>query len=122
VEDVEKYPLASRRTKLLDDLDVATGGRFPVRIDVCRPLRILPRVRPDGRLDSVTILNCSIGDTDALTVRIRRPVSLSGCLCDVKGGETPFRLAPFGRRPVADEGCVEILNISGWGIVTLFFD
>ena len=122
VEDVEKYPLASRRTKLLDDLDVATGGRFPVRIDACRPLRILPRVRPDGRLDSVTILNCSIGDTDALTVRIRRPVSLSGCLCDVKGGETPFRLAPFGRRPVADEGCVEILNISGWGIVTLFFD
>ena len=75
VDDIEKYPLASRRTKLLDDLDAATGGNFPVRIDAVRPLRILPRVLPDGRLDSVTILNLSIGDTDELKVRVRNPAS-----------------------------------------------
>ena len=50
VEDVSQYPLASRRKKLLDDLDAATKGLFPVRIDACRPLRILPRVRDDGTL------------------------------------------------------------------------
>ena len=64
VGDISSYPLASRRTRLLNDLDKATGGNFPVRIDACRPLRILPRVREDGALDSVTILNLSIGDTD----------------------------------------------------------
>ena len=57
VSDMGRYPLASRRRRLLDDLDAATGGAFPVRVDACRPLRILPRVRPDGSVDSVTLLN-----------------------------------------------------------------
>ena len=118
VSDVGKYPLASRRTKLLDDLDAVTGGAFPVRIDACRPLRILPRVREDGTLDSVTILNLSIGDTDAFTVRVRRPASRNGVFATVKGSDKSFRVAPGA---TDDEGLVEIPNLSGWRVVTLFF-
>ena len=118
VDDVEKYPLASRRTKLLDDLDVATGGTFPVRIDACRPLRILPRVRDDGTLDSVTILNLSIGDTDAFTVRVRRPASRRGLLASTKGDVKAFKVAPGA---TDGEGRVEIPNLPGWCVVTLFF-
>jgi len=119
VSNIEKYPLASRRTKLLDDLDAATGGAFPVRIDECRPLRILPRVREDGRLDSVTILNLSIGGTDELKVRIRRPVSRRALLQGPKmAAPAPISCAS-GAAP--DEAVITLPDIPGWQIVTLFF-
>ena len=120
VDDVGKYPLASRRTKLLDDLDAATDGTFPVRIDACRPLRILPRVRDDGRLDSVTILNLSIGDTDELMIRVRRPVSRQVTMQNAKMAE-PTSL-PCVPSTLSDEFIITLDNIPGWQIVSLFFD
>ena len=118
VDDVERYPLASRRTKLLDDLDAATDGNFPVRIDAIRPLRILPRVLPDGRLDSVTILNLSIGDTDEFKVRVRNPVSEMAFLQSAK--QSPSLLA-LKRCSAANERVVTIPNMTGWQIATIFF-
>ena len=117
VDDIEKYPLASRRTRLLDDLDKATGGNFPVRIDACRPLRILPRVREDGSLDSVTILNLSIGDTDELKVRVRNPTSEKAFWQGVK--QKPSALA-VERGAAPNERVITIPNLTGWQIVTIF--
>ena len=119
VDDIEKYPLASRRTKLLDDLDAATGGTFPVRVDACRPLRILPRVREDGRLDSVTILNLSIGGTDEIQVRVRRPVSAKASLQNAKMAKpTPL---PCVAGTLPGEYVVTLPDLPGWQIATLFF-
>ena len=118
VGDIGKYPLASRRTKLLDDLDAATGGNFPVRIDAVRPLRILPRVLPDGRLDSVTILNLSIGDTDELKVRVRNPASEKAFLQGARQDRSPVAAM---RGAATNERVVAIPNIQGWQIVTVFF-
>ena len=119
VDDVERFPLASRRARLLDDLDAATGGTFPVRIDACRPLRILPRIRADGTLDSVTILNCSIGDTDELVVRLRRPASRRAVWRDAKGGAAALKLSS-GASP--NEATVALSNLPGWCIGTIFFE
>ncbi|MBR2838739.1 MAG: hypothetical protein IKE55_08150, partial [Kiritimatiellae bacterium] len=118
VDDVERYPLASRRAKLLDDLDRAANGAFPVRVDACRPLRILPRVREDGALDSVTILNLSIGDTDELKVRVRNPASEKAFLQGVKEGPSPVALE---RGSAANERVATIPNLAGWQVATLFF-
>ncbi len=119
VSDMGQYPLASRRTKLLDDLDAATGGAFPVRIDECRPLRILPRVREDGRLDSVTLLNLSIGGTDEIHVRVRRPVSRSVLLQTTM--MTEAEPVAYMAGATADEIVVNLRDIGPWQIVTLFF-
>ena len=113
------FPFIARRKKLLDALDDATGGTFPVRIDECRPLRILPRVREDGRVDSVTLLNLSIGGTDGIKVRVRRPVSRNVLLQDTRmAAPSPVRCEP-GATP--DEAVVAIPDIPGWQIATLFF-
>ena len=119
VSDMGQYPLASRRTKLLDDLDAATGGAFPVRVDECRPLRILPRVREDGRLDSVTLLNLSIGGTDEIHVRVRRPVSRSVLLQTTAMTEAEPVACMAGA--TADEIVVDLRDIGPWQVVTLFF-
>ena len=119
VDDIERYPLASRRTKLLDDLDAATGGRFPVRIDECRALRILPRVREDGRLDSVTLLNLSIGGTDEIRLRVRRPVSRQAVLQNAAMA-TPVPVScEEGALP--GELVVPLADIPGWQATTVFF-
>ena len=120
VDDVEKYPLANRRARLLDDLDAATNGAFPVRIDACRPLRILPRVRPDGILDSVTILNLSIGDTDELKVRVRNAASSKAVWQDAKTSVP--RLLPCVVGAAANEQIVTLANIAGWQACTIFFE
>ena len=120
VDDIEKYPLANRRTKLLDDLDAATKGAFPVRIDACRPLRILPRVRPDGTLDSVTILNLSIGDTDELKVRVRNAVASKAVWQDAKMSvPKPVPCAPGA---AVNEQVVTLANMTGWQAGTIFFE
>ena len=120
ISDVGKYPLASRRTKLLDDLDAVTRGAFPVRVDECRPLRILPRVRPDGKLDSVTLLNLSVGDTDELRVRVRNPATERAVLRDTKGGVPAALAVKPGKAP--NERIVELRNVAGWQICTIFFE
>ena len=120
VADVGKYPVGPRRTQLLDDLDAATGGAFPVRVDALRPLRILPRVRDDGRLDSVTILNLSIGSTDEIAVRVRRPVSRTARVQSATmAAPEPVACAP-GSTP--EEVVVTLPDVAGWQLVTLFFD
>ena len=120
VSDMGRYPLANRRAKLLDDLDAVTGGTFPVRVDECRPLRILPRVRPDGKLDSVTLLNLSIGDTDEIKLRLRNPASECAMMMDTKGNApNPLAVVP-GALP--KERVVVIDNIPGWQICTVFLE
>lgn len=120
VDDIEKYPLARRRAKLLDDLDAATKGTFPVRIDACRPLRILPRVRPDGTLESVTIVNLSIGDTDELKVRVRNAASSKAVWQDAKMS-APKSL-PCAPGAAANEQVVTLANMAGWQGGTIFFE
>ena len=119
VSRMGKFPTVARRARLLDDLDAATGGAFPVRIDECRPLRILPRVRDDGRLDSVTICNLSIGGTGPLMVRVRHPVSRNALMQDATMAAPEPAVCAAGATP--DETVVTIADIPGWQIVTLFF-
>ena len=112
----EPMPLVSTRTKWLDEIDRLTGGRFPVRIDLPHAFRVLPRVDAEGKTDSVTILNLSVGDTDAFEVRIRNPHSRQALLAGPRG-ERPAS-ASFDE--VGDELRVTIPNLGGWQIVTVF--
>ena len=120
LDGIGKFPRAGRRKKLLDDLDAATKGAFPVRIDECRALRILPRVREDGTLDSVTILNLSIGDTDEMVVRVRNPAAGRAFWQDAKlSAPVPVDILPGAS---ANERVVKISNLAGWQIGTIFFE
>jgi mannitol/fructose-specific phosphotransferase system IIA component (Ntr-type) len=120
LDGVGRFPLAGRRRKLLDDLDAAAKGAFPVRVDACRALRILPRVRDDGTLDSVTVLNLSIGETDEIEVRVRNPAAGRAFWQDAKlSTPVPLALRPGAS---ANERIVKIASLAGWQIGTIFFE
>ena len=109
-------PTQAERQQLLEAIDRATQGTFPVRVDACRPLRVLPRVNAAGELDCVTLLNCSIGETDELKVRIRRPVGAKAVW--MQPGKAPVALKyEAGEK----EGVLTVPSIAGWQIGTVFF-
>ena len=67
----------------------------------------------------MTILNLSIGATDEIRARVRRPVSRNALLQNAKM-VAPLPVAcEAGATP--DEAVVTIPDIPGWQIVTLFF-
>jgi hypothetical protein len=54
-------------------IDIVTDGAFPVRLETCHAVRVLPRIDADGKVDSVTLLNHSIGETPNLKLTVRNP-------------------------------------------------
>lgn len=73
VQPIAAFPLANRRRAYLDVIDIVTDGAFPVRLETCHAARVLPRIDADGKVDSVTLLNHSIGETPNLKLTVRNP-------------------------------------------------
>lgn len=110
---------AAERTAMLDEIDRVTGGKFPVRLEECRPVRILPRVDASGRLACVTLLNCSIGETDAFTLRVRNPVMPFAELVVPRAAPMALKCEPTGRQ---GEWKVALPSFAAWQIGVVFFE
>lgn len=119
VPEYVQYPFAPDRSRLLDVLDRVTPDGLCVRVDECRPLRILPRILADGRVDTVTLLNVSIGATDVINVRIRHPSGSRVEWC--RPGKPPVGLS-VRSGTTTDEIVVLVPDIGGWEIGTLYFE
>lgn len=113
----ETYPLVSTRQRWLDEIDCASGGRFPVRIDLPHALRVLPRIDAEGKTDSVTLLNLSIGDTDEFTVKIRNPRGLKPVLASPQRPDVTLECVHDASR---DELQVAVPRLAGWHVCTIF--
>ena len=62
-----------RRTQLLNAMDYISGSALAVRLETPWQAIVLPRADAQGRTALVSIVNCTIGESDPLTLRIRRP-------------------------------------------------
>ncbi|MBR4259199.1 MAG: hypothetical protein IKQ17_09215 [Kiritimatiellae bacterium] len=113
------YLRAAERTAFLDEIDRVTDGKFPMRLEECRRVRILPRVDAAGRLACVTLLNCSIGETDALTLRVRNPVRPYAELVVPRAAPVKLACEPTGR---AGEWKVSLPSFAAWQIGVVFFE
>jgi len=113
----ETHPLVSTRQQWLDEIDRASGGRFPVRIELPHALRVLPRIDAEGKTDSVTLLNLSIGDTDEFTVNIRNPRRLKPVLASPQRPDVTLESVHDASR---DELRVVVPGLAGWQICTIF--
>ncbi len=68
----------------------------------------------------MTLLNLSVGDTDELRARVRNLATERAVLRDTKGGVPPVLAVKPGMAP--NERVVELRNIAGWQICTIFFE
>ena len=113
------YLRAAERAAFLDEIDRVTEGKFPVRLEECRPVRILPRVNAAGRLACVTLLNCSIGETDALTLRVRNPILPYAELVVPRAAPVKLACEPTG---CPGEWKVVLPSFAAWQIGVVFFE
>ena len=67
----EHAPSGAKRNQYLVAADWVSRGRLPARIDEPVPVVVLPRVRKDGSVISVALLNASIDRSDRFMIRIR---------------------------------------------------
>jgi len=110
-------PYVAQRREWLDELDRITKGRFPVRVDLPHAQCILPRIDKEGKTDSVTFFNVSMGDTDEFTVKIRNPRGLKPVLAEPDRADQPAKCVYDAAK---DELVVTVPNVRGYHPLTVF--
>jgi hypothetical protein len=116
VETLLQFPTAFRRRAILDALDAITNHGFPVRLEPCQAVRVLPRTDKDGKIEAVTLLNLSIGRTRELTLQVRHPASRTPRLA-----QPASEPVPIPSRYDADRDCLTITvpRLAAWKPATI---
>ena len=75
---------------------------------------LLPRAYPDGKLASVTVVNCTPGETGEYRIRLQAPE-----------GTSAHYMAQYGKKAeitVGRDGIAVMPSLAAWNAATLFFD
>jgi hypothetical protein len=107
---------SARRNQLLRAADYVSGGNLPAFIETVSQVATIPRVDRQGFTRSVTLLNASIDQSEALTLRVRntigkKTVYLQPCKADM----------PLNTETCASELLVTVPAMEPWSIGTLLF-
>ncbi|MBP1582974.1 MAG: hypothetical protein J6866_03360 [Victivallales bacterium] len=119
IQPLVQFPTAYARQAILDALDAISGQKFPVRLDTCQAVRILPHVNGRGKVDSVTLLNMSIGRTRELTLQVRCPNTTKPLLAKPIAQPVP---ATCAYDTASDNLTISVPRIPAWKPVTLIFE
>lgn len=107
-----------QRNQMIDSLDWVTNNHFPVRIDTCHAMRVLPRITDNGSVDSVTMLNISIGETPEIEICVRHPHGTNASWHRPRQQAVPI----VPKKTSAMETCYVLPILPGWQIGTLVFE
>lgn len=111
-------PNTAERKTLLDALDRATGGAFPVRIERSHRFYVYPRVRrADGKVAAVTFYNGSTGASPATEVSVRRPAGAYPVMALPEQSDLPL----YVTRMTKDEIRFVIPSLGGRQVGTVIF-
>ena len=103
----------------MDALDAISNKTFPVRLDTCQAVRVLPHVDGDGKVDSVTVINLSIGRTRDLTLHVRHPKMRAPLIARPVEAAVP---AKCFYDEASDNLTVTVPRIAAWKPVTIVFE
>lgn len=104
-----------RRQQLLNALDFISQNALPARLETPWQAIVLPREDKDGQTAAVSIVNCTIGRSDPMTVRIRRPAGKK-ILWQTPTGE-PIELTA---KPDGEDMIVTAPPMQPWSVGTVF--
>ena len=114
-----QFPTTTRRQAILDALDAISNKTFPVRLDTCQAVRVLPHVDGDGKVDSVTVINLSIGRTRDLTLHVRHPKMRAPLIAHPVEAAVPAKCV---YDEATDNLTVTVPRIAAWKPVTIVFE
>ncbi|MBQ3637314.1 MAG: hypothetical protein II953_03040 [Clostridia bacterium] len=117
-----------RRNQILRAADMISGNRLPAILETGVRAVLLPREDPEGRLTSVSVLNCTVGESGPLVLRLRRPALEPGQKTAVFGAQYQpiLRDLPITRDITLDvtrdgEDYIAVMpSLRPWSIGTIF--
>ncbi|MEG2584158.1 MAG: hypothetical protein RSA27_06610, partial [Oscillospiraceae bacterium] len=104
-----------KRNQILNSADYICDNKLPAILKSPEQVAVFPMVDKNGKTVSVSLVNCSIGKTDKLSITIRNPI-----------GEKFFTANPFEESKEVsaslkkDGYSLEISGLDGWHITTIF--
>ena len=107
----------ARRAQLLAAADYVTNRQVPAYVATHSQTVCVPRIDPQGRLVSVTVLNASIDQTPALTLKARNTAGEHAMLIKPCTGDMPLRMNRM-------DGGYEVYlpALEPWNIFTVVFE
>ncbi len=112
-----------RRNQLLRAADFISGNRLSAILESGIRAVLLPREDEAGRLTSVSVLNCTVGESGPLVLRLRRPAlepGVTSCVFAAQG-QPVLRDLPLTRlTPDGEEWCAVMPSLRPWSLGTLF--
>ena len=106
-----------KRNQLLRAVDYISGNRLPVILESPNQAILLPRENENGRTVSVSVVNCTIENSGALELVIRRPAGTSAVfMSDCE--RVPLSHQLYGQ----DSWKVCIPSLHPWGVGTIFIE
>ena len=104
----------ARRDAIYNTVEYIGGKPLSARMIDGFSALVLPRVYRDGKLASVSVVNCTPGESGEYRLRVAAPA-----------GTTARYLAQYGKEATVSVGAGGIVlmpSLSGWNVGTLFFE
>lgn len=106
-----------KRDQILHAADYISHNRTPAILESPQKAVLLPRENTEGQTACVSVVNCTVGETGELTLRVRRPVGTNF------GFMSPTRRADhLSYKLDGEDYLVEIPAILPWTVGTLFIE
>ena len=106
-----------KRDQILRAADYISGNRLPAVLETAQQAILLPRETADGRTAGVSLVNCTIGRTEPLLLRIRRP---DGSRFTVMSADETVENLSYEKD--GEDYLVTIPPMQPWSVATLFVE
>lgn len=107
----------NKRDQILQAADYISGNRLPALLETAQQAILLPRETLDGKTAGVSVVNCTIGQSDPLQLRIRRP---AGSRFVVMSADETVENLPCERD--GEDCLITIPPVRPWSVATLFIE
>ncbi len=106
-----------KRDMLLDIAEYVGGGALPARLVTPMPCILLPRKDKEGRTACVSLVNCTVGETGEMELRIHNPATTHFTMMSQHNGTHELAWRREGEDVV-----LALPSIAAWSVATVFAD
>lgn len=103
------------REHFLDMADYISGNALPARLDTIIQAALLPRRDKNGKVKCVSVVNCTVGESGEIKLKIRKPAGEDFYFMSQYNGEAKLDFEKNG-----DEYTVTVPSINAWSVGTVF--
>jgi hypothetical protein len=105
----------SRRNQIIGAADYISKHDMPAILESPIQAVLLPRENEEGKVTSISIINTTVGETEPLTLRVRRPAGMQFSFMSQNSIEIPLSFTQE-----KNDYIIEVPSIAPWSVGSIF--